>query len=359
MHLESIRIQRLRCLNLVDLPASPRQNLLIGDNGAGKTSILEGLYLLGRGLSFRSHQSRQYISEGHDDCVVSAQRVGESESKTRIALQARTDGIGIRIGSDRTSRLSELARLCPVLIMEPGLHRLLEDGPVLRRRYLDWSVFHVEPQYLQDWQRYSRALRQRNALLRQGQRAALSAWDEEYVASAQRVHAHRQAVFAELSELVKEVLAQFMAQDMNIRIDYRSGWNRDADLSELLLRQRETDLERGFTQSGPHRAELRVGVDGHLAKDSLSRGQQKLVVTAMVLGQAQHFRARLGIDPILLVDDLASELGASSRDRLLQYLRTYQGQSFITSLDERGLVTAVRDDARMFHVKHGQLEAVL
>lgn len=359
MHFESIQIQGIRCLNNVILEATPQQNFLIGDNGAGKTSILEALYLLGRGHSFRSASNRRLIADDAQFALVRAGLIDQFNGRTHIAIQKRLDGLEIRIGQAKAPRISDLARLCPVLVLEPGHHRLLEDGPNLRRRYLDWSVFHVEQAYLADWQRFNRILKQRNALLRQGRHHQLSAWNQEFANSAERVDKHRRKIFDQLQIEIQRLLRCFFGEDHAMSLRYRRGWPDELLLSDQLVQQQSLDIARGFTQSGPHRAEIKVSSAGQSAKDSLSRGQQKLLITAMLLGQANHYHLNSGLSPILLVDDIASELSSRSRALALDLLRQYPGQSFLTGLDQGIADETSSNQTRMFHVKHGEVSAVL
>lgn len=353
LYLQRLHIAQLRCLSQAELCPAPDSNIIYGDNGAGKTSILEGIYLLSRGQSFRSTPNRQLIRDGESYSLLRAD-LRHGEGDYRLAMQRGADGAQLQLNRERQVRQASFARLLPVLIVDPGQHRLLEDGPMLRRRFLDWSVFHVEPSYLRDWQRYRRALLQRNALLRQGDRQSLASWDEQFVTVAEAVANKRGIIFGELKTRIDGLLAELFDTPPNVDIRYRRGWARDSRLQDLLAQQRGQDLERGFTQSGPHRAELRVSVDRHAARDSLSRGQQKLVMCAMLFGQARHFQERLGQAPILLVDDLASELGEQSRMRLLTWLNGYPGQRFMTALAPDALGS--NTGARMFHVKHGVLQ---
>ena len=353
MYLQSVRIEDLRCLRQVQLSPSPRQNLFVGDNGSGKTSLLEALYLLGRGQSFRISDSRRLIQDGCDACLVRAQLELAPGHRLALAIQKSTQGTRLKIGQDSSARLSDLARHCPVLVMEPGQHRLLEDGPVLRRRFLDWSVFHVEHGYHAIWQRFSRALKQRNALLRNRQFSQLDAWTQELLQAAEQLDRYRQAVHQQLLPHIENLLARFLGANHGIEVSYRRGWPADHELNDVLRSKLASDKERGFTQMGPHRAEIRIRVHGHLARDTLSRGQQKVLITAMLLGQAEHFAAERQCHPILLVDDLASELGEQAREHLFNCLLNYPGQSFVTALQLDLLPRHLQESFAMFHVKHG------
>lgn len=359
MHLAKLHVESLRCLQQVGLDLHPQRNIFQGDNGAGKTSVLEAIYLLSRGQSFRTNNARRLIREQDDYCLVRAQHISSEGHKTALALQKTVNVTRIRIGNTKPQRISELARICPALILEPGQHRLIEDGPVLRRRFLDWSVFHVEPAYQSHWSRFSRALKQRNQLLRSGQQQGLDSWTHEYTQAAEKVDALRCQVFAELLPYIKQLIRQFLGDDLGLDISYRSGWLAQSSLQEQLAKQLEQDQERGFTQSGPHRAELRVSSKQHSAKESLSRGQQKLLITAMLLAQANHFQQRLAVRPLLLVDDLASELGPAARQILLEFINQYDGQCFLTTLDAQLLDHGLLDQSAMFHVKHGRVEAMV
>jgi DNA replication and repair protein RecF len=245
-----------------------------------------------------------------------------------------------------------------VQAIDPEVHRLVDGGPQERRRYLDWGVFHVEPAFVDHWRRYQRALRQRNAALKAGQApAAVHAWDSELIEAGEEVARHRQRYVAGLQDHVRAVGQRLLGTDVEIGL--YQGWSAERSLAQTLEHSFARDRERGMTHSGPHRADLSVKVSGQAARDRVSRGQQKLLAAAMLLGQLEH-DAGLGSGvATLLVDDPAAELDATHLERLLREVLSLPTQLFITSLDPMNPLMKSLPEGRRFHVEHGVVRRLL
>jgi DNA replication and repair protein RecF len=262
--------------------------------------------------------------------------------------------------------LSQLVRQLPLQILDPGMHRMLEEGPGIRRRFLDWGLFHVEHQFMPAWTRARRALRQRNVVLREGgAHKLLVPWNRELAESAEQLSALRRSHAAEL-EARSQVLLQGLLPDERWQLRYAQGWEAGKNYFEVLESTLERDRRHGQTMSGPQRAELRFytahadagegAAEG--VKGRISRGQQKLLVVAFVLAQCWIVAERSGRVPILLLDDFAAELSGEFQRRLLQALLAYPGQKFVTALELSAAVNHSllgTPDAAMFHVEHGAL----
>src|SRR5580692_1877631 len=181
MSLRRVQVTDFRCLQSAELDLDPRFTLISGPNASGKTSLLEAIYVLGRGRSFRTRRLEHLIRLGRERFVVFGE-VDALERRVSLGVEGSNAGIRAKLGGDRAKSLAELAPLLPVQIIDPEIHRLIEEGPSRRRRFLDWGVFHVEPRFVADWQRYQQALKQRNAALKSRQpRQVITAWDGDVV----------------------------------------------------------------------------------------------------------------------------------------------------------------------------------
>ena len=342
------------------LDAHPRFNLIVGDNGAGKTSLLEALHVLGRGNSWRVLPA-QLARDGTQAWQVTGQVVDPSGVPPELLkLTWREREIAIEYGQAEMA-LSELVRRLPLQILDPGMHRMLEEGPGIRRRFLDWGVFHVEHRFMPTWKRARRALRQRNAMLREnGSAAQLAPWNRELAESAEQLSAQRQAHALEVEARSQALLAELLPGE-RWQLRYSQGWDAERSYLEVLEASLERDRRHGLTMSGPQRAELGF-YTAHLNADDpakavkgrISRGQQKLLVAAFILAQCWIVAERGGRVPILLLDDFTAELSSAFQSRLLRVLLAYPGQKFITALELPEVVKNT-PDARMFHVEHGTL----
>ena len=350
MYLRTLSLRDLRCHDDVQLALAPGLNLLSGDNGSGKTSVLEAVYLLSRTQSFRGSRPADLIR--HDaEALVVAGEIHSGDDTTRVAVQRSRSGLSTRLGSERDVGLATLLRAVQVQLIDPRLHQLVEDGPAHRRRFLDWGVFHVEHAYLQAWQRYSRALRQRNAACRAGDARALEAYEPLFIESALAVHGLRVRHLESLTDTWK-ALCQAHAPDLDApELRYRPGWPQSSDLGAALLEARSRELALGHTLHGPHRADFVVGCRGRQVKHQLSRGQQKLLIIALAAAQMACIADARGETPIMLLDDLASELGPDYQARVWALAESTGGQWLMTQLG----AAEPPVPAQMLHVEHGRI----
>jgi DNA replication and repair protein RecF len=350
--LSELRLQDLRCLSSAELQLHPGTNLISGENGAGKTALLEAIYLLGRGRSFRTRHVAQLIRHGQPSCWVAGHL---SASRSDVLPQRRVDvscdgdgeGVRARIDGQSVDSLAELSHLVPVQAIDPGIHRLVEEGPALRRRWLDWAVFHVEPGFMLPWQGYMRALRQRNAALRSGWDPV--PWEAELIRLGDALTAARDRVMTELKPIWTSTVADIGA--VHTTLSLARGWSREESLADALTRHRERDRTRGLTGQGPHRCDVVLRVDGRPARDVISRGQQKVLGAAMALTVMRYLAARVGSVPMLLLDDPAAELDAVHTQALLRLAGGLGGQCVVTALHPEMLSAPTAD--RVFHVERG------
>lgn len=355
MAIGRLRIEALRCLSRVDVVLNARRNYLVGPNGAGKTSFLEGIYVLGRGRSFRTRQSSRLIQHGQDAFSVFGE-IESDASKHRLGVRCRRGKLEIKIDGDGSLGMAGLARLLPVYVLDPRLHDLVEAGPSERRRYLDSGVFHVEHDYLTSWRTYRRVLGQRNAALKgSGRRQEVGVWRDAFVAAGEAIDRARSAYVAELADLVAASAERLLGQPLYI--EYRSGWRRGLNLSEALEESWGRDQTTGFTQVGPHRGDLKIKLDSGEARDATSRGQQKLLAAALVLGQVRLFEAERHTGGTVLVDDPVAELDRDSLTRLLVELDGLDSQLVLTGLETAGLAPPA--GFPVFHVEQGRVWPVL
>ncbi|MFO1465425.1 MAG: DNA replication/repair protein RecF [Steroidobacteraceae bacterium] len=331
MTLRSLQVTDFRCLQRVELQPDPDFTFIWGANASGKTSLLEAIYFLGRGRSFRTRLLNHLPRRGTSRFVL----FGEAEREGRdipLGIEGGEDGLRARIEGRNAASLAELTLALPTQIIDPEVHKLIEEGPGRRRRFLDWGVFHVEPSFVGHWQRYQQALRQRNAALRQRQpRSVVSVWDPELVHHGEAMAVARGRYVEQLIPHASRLGRNLLEREITLNL--RPGWSGDS-LQEALHRSWDADRERGSTGVGPQRAELKVLIDGVLARDDVSRGQQKLLASALLLAQLRLFGAESSAKPLLLLDDPAAELDEHRLARLIEEVRGPEVQLIVTSLSE-------------------------
>jgi DNA replication and repair protein RecF len=348
MSLASLSVTNLRGLRHASLELNPGLNLFHGPNGSGKTSILEAIFLVGRGRSFRTRHTEQLIARGQPSLTLFAQTI---DPPHRIGFEYRRDeAYTARLDGEDVRSLAELPGAFFVEVIDPEIHRLIEGTPAERRRWLDWGVFHVEPSFLDHWLRFSRALRQRNAALKQG--GDPHVWNGEVVAHGERVADQRSRWFETIKPYLNETIDRLSGLD--VQLSYYRGWSAERSLAEALVESAARDIARGSTLPGPQRADIHLKVEGKAARESLSRGQQKLVAAAMVLALLQHLREQPGPPPTLLLDDPAAELDAHRLGRLVDLVAELRCQLVVTSLDPTLRLFGQPD--RVFHVEQGVVQ---
>ncbi len=351
MGLRRLQVTNLRCLRAIELQADPHYTLISGANGSGKTSVLEAIYFLGRGRSFRTHRPARLIRSGSDRFIIFAE-VESQQGHLALGIEGDAERLRARIAGRDAASLAELASHFPVQIIDPDIHQLIELGPAVRRRLIDWGVFHVEPSFLLAWQRYRQALAQRNSALRQRLSANLvGAWDPELVRSGEEIHDARLRYVARLETIAQPLIERLLGMHLELR--YRSGWPAELTFEEALRMQLGSDRERGVTQVGPHRAELVVQVDGALAREHVSRGQQKLLAAALAIAQLKLLELEIPEQPTLLLDDPAAELDSEHLAALIRELRALRAQLIVTTLDPA--FKALGEPGRRFSLHHGEI----
>ena len=281
-------------------------------------------------------------------------RVDRAGLEVPVGVRNSREGLEIRIGGERADSAASLAEVLPLQVIDPDVHSLVAGGPDGRRRYLDWIAFHVEHGYLEAWRRFRRALKQRNAALKNSTSLeALAGWDRELAETGSAVHDARLRVLELLAPAVQGFGADLLAEEVDV--DYQQGWASDLSLSEALAANHERDTQLGSTQSGPHRGDLKLIYDERQARRLVSRGQQKLLACALILAATELVQTHLERRLLLLLDDPAAELDRRSLGRLMSAVVDLDTQVVATSLEPEAALFP--EPPRLFHVEHGQVRA--
>ncbi len=364
MSLTRLDVQGVRNLAQQSIKELGRVNVFYGVNGSGKTSLLEAVYLLGLAKSFRSAQIKSVISHGQASCTVYGEAETAAGNSVSLGVQRQRSGqFEARIGGASVKSRAELAQLLPMQLIHSDSFGVLTGGPLHRRQFLDWGVFHVEHQFLQTWQHFQKAIKQRNSLLRRGKisRVLLQPWDEQLALAGERIDSGRSDYLRRLEPIFRDCLQKLSPRLSTVQLRYRRGWNKDSGLLEALLRSESADIDQGYTHVGPQRADIRILFEDKPAADNLSRGQLKLVVCALKLAQGEVLRAAGHAPCLYLVDDLTAELDIEHCRQVAGMLGEMQVQQFVTCIQRKD-VESIWGSANggssqaMFHVEHGVLQ---
>ena len=356
MQVKSIEIINLRNIENTRFEPDPVLTCFTGANGAGKTSVLEALVVLSKGRTFRTGQATSLIGPHSPHFQIISTIESSSGAIHRLGMERGLKHWTARHNGEDVSQLSELTHLLPYVLLEPSSHTLISGPPEGRRKYLDWGVFHVKHDFLQLWRRYTRALKQRNAALRQSDQSVVNSLDPQLINLGEQLHQQRQTHADLLSTILSETLPLFNNVLTDIEFIYKKGWSAES-LCDAISQSIQRDMDRGATGPGPHKADLSLTVAGGPAKDRLSRGEQKALTAALILTQARMI-CESGEQPILLLDDLASEFDEEHLFKVLSAGLELDVQIWLTGTVLPGAVKNCGEDHTVFHVEHGKLSRV-
>lgn len=351
MALSSLFVQSLRNINEQELSFSDK-NVFFGDNGSGKTSILEAIHMLATGRSFRANHAH-VIQNNAPALYLRGILNANSETPLKIALQkSRNNQHVIKCAGQEVSSISEVAKHLPVQVLHLLNYQLLQTSPEARRKLIDWGVFHVKHSFLSRWREFNQLLKQRNAFLRQQARPS-EVWDNLLIEACYEIHTMRQNVCDGWFTAAEPLITQFLDLS-DISLHYHPGWDAEEPLEGIFQRNLNKDLQLGYTYAGPQRADLQIKAANIAAQHVLSQGQQKRLITALQLSQSAWVYDQNNLNGVLLVDDLPAELDFNAQQQIMKILAQINAQVFITCVDEptaRQLSEILK--AKLFHVKHG------
>lgn len=353
-YLSHLEIKSFRNLHQVNLQPIDKFNIFYGENGSGKTSLLEAIYHLGIGRSFRTHLHNRVIQAGQDRFSV----FGKIADDIPIGIErSRDDSFNIRLAMKAVTSISSLAEVLPLQLIDPNCHLLINAGPSVRRKFIDWGVFHVEHNdFLQHWRKFQRIIKQRNAALKQkADKKEVLLWSDDFVKSANVIDKLRKNYIKQYQSVLSGILERLL-EVKDIHVEYKAGWDSETDLNTVLVESLDKDIRLGYTHYGPHRADLRIMVGATPANEVLSRGQQKMLASAMKIAQAELLKRLTARKCVFLIDDLPSELDDKSRQNLSGVLSEIDAQVFVTGIEKNALMKLFNhEDSKMFHVEHGNI----
>ena len=362
MRLTALDVRDVRLVRSAALEPGPDINVLLGPNATGKTSVLEAIHILATGRSFAASRTARVVRVGGGPLrVVGRVQRGVDGAIHRLGVERGSTGPArMRVDGRPAERVAELARLLPVIAIHPQSHELIMGGPGERRRLLDLGLFHVEHRFHGLWQRYRRALSQRNVLLRK--RAAeseLGPWEMELARTGEYLDELRRRYVDSLAEVVASLGPALLGESAALDLEYRRGWQDGEGLRDALNRLRSRDIEQRVTGVGPHRADLVIRIDGRDVRQRVSRGQQKLLVYLLRLAQARQLAAAGDGRCVLLLDDLPAELDADRRARVMAAAVSVGAQCFVTALEQSSVPIPADVACSMFHVEQGVVSEVV
>ncbi|MDR0965998.1 MAG: DNA replication/repair protein RecF [Myxococcales bacterium] len=364
MRLCALELKDFRNIASARLVPASQATLVIGPNGQGKTNLLEALYVLTTLRPLRASRFSELVRFGQPRARIEG-RFELAGAERTIALDITAEGRAASVDGKRAQSLTDYFGGLSVVAFTPDDLAVIKGPPEGRRRLLDRAVFNRFPGHLDASRIYLRTLKQRNHLLRTGAaRALVEAFDQALVQAGAEVIARRLALIAEMSDRLATSFEAIAPGDGGCALRYApfSGALKTSELSliaetfrETLNERIERDLERGFTSIGPHSDDVELRIGGRAARTFASQGQQRAVILAFKIAELENLRARIGVPPLLLLDDVSSELDPARNRFLMDYLRNASLQCLLTTTDERLVASAAMgQDTRAFFVERGQ-----
>ena len=356
MRLESLTIRKVRNLTDIQITPGAEVNIIYGENAAGKTALLESIYLLSKARSFRTAHIKEVIQHNQDELMVSATITDKNRKDRAVNTGIRKSGkeTEIRHNGERVKSVSEQAKNVVVQTAIPDNAKVLTGSPKDRRKWIDWALFHVEHDYLQVWHSYHHALRNRNALLRKPTKDdEFFVWEDMMATTAKKLGNMWRNYLVRLQQYYQEIAGEHPCG--SVVFDVKNEKTKTDSFLKYLQSTRQSDIKAGYTQQGPHKADFEFKVYKKHANTVFSRGQIKLFVTMLSIAQANLLKNEKGVTPIILVDDLAAELDKKAVTMVLRLLYDEKMQLFITTTEPDSIWKGHKETS-LFHVKHGEVK---
>lgn len=355
MIIKSLKLKNYRNYELLNLNFDPNTNILYGDNAQGKTNILEALYLSGTTKSHRGTKDRDMIQFGYDESHLETV-VEKNGIDFKIDMHLKKNSPkGIAINKIPIRRASELFGIVHFVFFSPEDLNIIKEGPAGRRRFIDLELSQLDKVYLSNLSNYNRIINQRNSLLkelyyREELIDTLDIWDMQLAEYGEKVIAGRKKFIEQVNDIISEIHYKLTGGKERISLTYESSVG-DESLESVLKRNRERDLRLKSTSAGPHRDDLCFYVGGIDIRKFGSQGQQRTAALSLKLSEIELVKQIIRDTPILLLDDVLSELDKNRQNYLLDSIHDIQTVITCTGLDE--FVNHRFSINKIFHVKNG------
>jgi DNA replication and repair protein RecF len=369
MFLRKLALQHYRNYGSIELRTDKAVNVFIGPNAQGKTNLLESIFVLALTKSHRTYQDKELIAWDKPEAVI----YGEIDKKygpCKLQLQISAQGKKARINGLEQKKLSGFVGALNVVMFAPEDLEIVKGAPGIRRRFLDMEIGQVHPSYLYDITQYQKILQQRNHYLKQhggpggGAKAEmLQVWNEQLASFGTKIMKKRQSFIEKLERWAKTIHSGITADKEALRIEYKPSFGETAGEDEtILFRQfmiklsevKDQELRRGTTLAGPHRDDLLFFINGKEVQTFGSQGQQRTTALSVKLAELELINEEVGEYPLLLLDDVLSELDQNRQTQLIETIQN-KVQTFITTTGMESVDLSKIPDLAVFQVREGSI----
>ena len=351
MFINKLKISNFRILQEKEFNFTQNINVFHGDNGTGKTSILESIHYLSTGKSFRKCSFKSLINVDFNYLNVFVELIND-EFKNTISINKAKNGLWkARFNNSPITKQSQISNLVPVVSIDPEVYRLVDLGPINRRNFLDWLVFHVKHDYLILWKKVQKCSKHLNSLYKtKATTKEIDLWENSFIDFSEQLNEVRELFYNQIQPIILSLTKQMQSDISNLELDYYKGWSETLTLKEQLVKDRKRNLLYGQLQHGPHKMDIKIQVLNNPASQVLSRGQKKVLSLTFYMAYIQLLQNH-DVKPIVCLDDLDAELDDNKLSKVSEFFIQSNLQLFITTvLSEK--IKKIFPNAQMFHVKH-------
>ncbi len=368
-YIDSLLVKGFRNYNQQQLHFNPRLNILVGENGQGKTNLIEAIYYLTVTRSFRTNRDQE-LANWHDNRFFIKGTFIKSDFKDELQVFYRSGKpLDVKLNRQSLNRFDYLQRY-PVVVFSPDDLMLIREGPSIRRRFLNLEASRLSTVYFSELRAYQRVLQQRNSLLKEGYNSRQSLgrriepWNDSLVSLGTNIVQARVKIIKALEKEAKIFFHQMTNANETLTLDYACGFDycegqkeTRKNFLDLLSSRYETELRRGSTQVGPHLDDLKILINGYDTRKFSSQGQKRTAALALKMAEVSLFKKIHENWPIILLDDVFSEFDQSRKQYFLEYLKNNTGQCFITTAsDLNGIINNVNREYKIFTVCRGSIK---
>ena len=360
MYIKEIELKDFRNYKELRTSFSKNVNIFLGNNAQGKTNLLEGIYLNAMAKSFKTTKDKELIRFGEEFCKIKTIAFfDDDEHSTEIVIN-KEGKKGVKLDGVKINRTSELLERIFIIIFSPEDLKIVKDEPEKRRKFIDRELCQIKPGYYNDLNNYKRVLKQRNTYLKEEriESSILDIWDHELARYGSKVIARRNEFIKRINEISKEIHKNISGGKENLELNYEPNISFSADIEndfyEIISSTRNDDIRNRTTGRGPHKDDLKISADGIDLRKYGSQGQQRTAALSLKLSEIKLIEEEMGEKPILLLDDVLSELDNDRQNFLIHSLGG--NQLFITTTDISGKVARQLPEGKVFKITSGQID---
>lgn len=359
MYIKEIELKDFRNYKDIKVSFSENVNIFLGNNAQGKTNLLEGIYLNAMAKSFKTTKDKELIRFDREFCKIKTIAFfDEDEHLTEIVIN-KEGKKGIKIDGVKMKKTSELLERIFIIIFSPEDLKIVKDEPEKRRKFTDRELCQIKPGYFNDLNNYKKVLKQRNAYLKEENidTSVLDVWDYELAKYGIRIIKTRSEFIEKIDEISRQIHSRISGGKERLELKYEPNVDAEENFTEVLVKNRRDDIRNRTTVRGPHKDDFKISADGIDLRKFGSQGQQRTAALSLKLSEIKLIEEEMGEKPILLLDDVLSELDNDRQNYLIHSLGG--NQLFITTTDISGKVARQLPEGKVFKITKGEVEIII